>query len=280
MRSKFLFGAVAAFGLSGSAMAQAVFTPVQLTPSSFNEDVVVEATATKPLSAAVTATMDNGESKGGDTWFEAGLSLAKPNTGFPAGAGTVVSAADPNTTLLLQPYTGNNALMLNNHTGSSPAITTTKTGTFTFVTPTPAGALKFFGSSGNGAGTVTAVVHYTDGAADNTLNLSFPDWFDSNPPKSQAAIVENGRVNPTANSGAGSFDNFGQTPPNPRVYEVTAVTLANKTDPISSIDFTFTKAAGTTNTAIFGVSVSPAPEPASLSLLGLGSLALLRRRRA
>ena len=278
VRKGFVFGAVAALGLAGSAMAQVTFTPVALDPSSFNEDVVIENTATAPLKSAITATMDNGEGKGGDTWFEAGLPISKPNTGFPTGAGTVVSAADPNTTFLLQPYTGNNALLLNNQ--SSATIKTTKTGTFTLTTPTKAGAIKFFGSSGNGAGTVTAVVHYSDGAPDNTLNLTFPDWFDSNPPKQQAAIVENGRVNPGNNAGAGSFDNFGQTPPNPRVYEITAVTLGNTNDPISSIDFTFTKAAGNTNTAIFGISTSTAPEPASLGLLGLGGLALLRRRHA
>jgi len=284
VRKGLILGAVAAFGLAGAAIGQVTFTPVNLAPSSFNEDVVIENTATKPLVSSVTATMDNGEGKApaapnGDTWFESGLSIAKPNTGFPVGAGTVVSAADPNTTFLLQPYSGKNVLLLNNHTVAS-GIATTKTGTFTLTTPTAAGALKFFGSSGNGAGTVTALVHYNDGAPDTSLNLTFPDWFDSNPPKNQAAIVSNGRVNPTNNTGAGSFDNFGQVPPNPRVYEITAVTLANKTDPISSIDFTFTKAAGDTNTAIFGLSTSTAPEPASLGLLGLGCLALLRRRHA
>ena len=104
-RSVFALGALAALGVGSAAFGQSVYTPISLAPSSFNEDVVIDANATTPLKGSITATMDNGEGLGGDTWFESGLPLAnKPNVGFPAGAGVVTSAADPNTTFLLQPY--------------------------------------------------------------------------------------------------------------------------------------------------------------------------------
>ena len=91
-RSVFALGMLAALVWACAAFGQSVYTPISLRTSSFNEDVVIELTATTPLKSSITATMDNGEGLGGDTWFESGLPLAnKPNVGFPAGAGVVTT---------------------------------------------------------------------------------------------------------------------------------------------------------------------------------------------
>ncbi len=56
----------------------ASFTPVQLTPDSYNHDIIVEASASDP-NAAVTAKMDSM----GFTWYELGFNTNAPATGLP-----------------------------------------------------------------------------------------------------------------------------------------------------------------------------------------------------
>src|SRR5579872_6568360 len=77
--------------------ARAQFTPVPLTASSYQFDIVIESNYTvKASTYYVTATMDNGPTTNtagmfqGNTWFEIGTDLASNNVGFPH-AGTLVT---------------------------------------------------------------------------------------------------------------------------------------------------------------------------------------------
>src|SRR3954453_23398840 len=92
--------------------AFAGFMPIVV--SGFNQDGVVEKGAvndpTTHFAAAVTATMDAGTAKIGNTWYESGLSGGEGG-GLPS-AGVFTSAADHSSRFLLAPYTGPNALFL------------------------------------------------------------------------------------------------------------------------------------------------------------------------
>src|SRR5205085_9299728 len=105
-------------------------------------------------------------------------------------------------------------------------------------------SLSFLTSSGNGSGTLSATLHFSDGTADVTgLTFSSPDWFNSNP----IAITANGRIN------SGGYDSVDSG--NPRLYDETINVPANAAGhPIASMDRSCTGSAGNTHTAIFGVS--------------------------
>ena len=60
--------------------------------------------------STVSATMDGGTGKGGNTYYEVGVNKAAPTTGLQTG--TVSGQTDPASTYLIQPANGLNALML------------------------------------------------------------------------------------------------------------------------------------------------------------------------
>jgi len=64
------------------------------------------------VAGTVTATMDGGTAKTGNTWYERGVNSASNITGLVTGL--IAGQADPLSTYLIQPATGNNALMLDN----------------------------------------------------------------------------------------------------------------------------------------------------------------------
>jgi hypothetical protein len=166
----------------GSALAIANgaiagFTPIPLAPSSFNHDVVIEATAPQPLNSVINVTMDGGTNRNGNTWYEQGYNPAAPTTGLPV-AGSLVTgftnAALNHTYRMAPDYHVNNVIMVgHNNGGQTPLLAP---GTFTLTTPAKFGALSFLSCSANGPVLVGYRVHYADGSEEEG-QFSSLDWF-------------------------------------------------------------------------------------------------------
>jgi hypothetical protein len=128
----------------GLGVARADFTPLTLTSGSYNQDVVVEKTATTPVTpgGATTASMDGGINNDGDTWNEQGFFADNPEVGLPAAGSVVITNLNGvSYSFQLAPsYTANNAIMLD-----SSFFTNT---TFTLSTPTAFGKLSVLTSGG------------------------------------------------------------------------------------------------------------------------------------
>jgi PEP-CTERM motif len=233
------------------------------------------------LTNTITASMDGGLSKSGDTWYELGVNAAAPTTGIRTGL--IQGQVDPLSTYIIPSATGLNTLMLD---------TNRRSGTLTFDRPISATALSLAASSGHGAGTLTPTLRFTDGTTDTISPIVVGDWFDN----TNRIDTANGRMSVTGNT----FDNVNSD--NPRILannESLSATDAGKA--IFAIDFKWSGAADNTVTAIFGVSgdvtgighytaipvdpgsftqdmivgLAEVPEPGTMALFGLGTLSLL-----
>jgi autotransporter-associated beta strand protein len=199
----------------------------------FNQNMVVGVGSTF-ANSGITATMDGGTTLGGNTWYQLGQNTNAPTTGVPMGT-NVTSQTNPQFTYAMQPVGGRNVLMLDNAGGNS-------TGRFTLATPTTLNQISFLTSSGNGAGNVTATIHYSDGSADQTGTFTSPDWFNGNP----TALVANGRIN------AGGYNAVNSG--NPQLYDG-IITNPLAGSPVSSIDLSWTGGTNT-HTAIFAMNAA------------------------
>jgi hypothetical protein len=236
------------------------------------------------LTNTITASIDGGTSKSGDTWYELGVNGLQPTTGIQLGL--VTAAYDPFSTYLFRPGDGLNVLMLDS---ANP------TGTLTFTRPISVVGLSLAGSSGHGSGTTAMTLRFSDGTS-SSLSAVVGDWF-NNSPRIQTS---NGRINIFNNA----FNNVNSD--NPRILAInTGLATADQSKFLSSIDFSWTGSAADTVTAIFGVSgdvtgighftaipleassfnhdvivgMAEVPEPGTLALVGLGVAGLLIRAR-
>jgi uncharacterized protein (TIGR03118 family) len=184
---------------------------------------------------AVTATMDGGTAKTGNTWYELGAYAAEPTTGLKTGL--VTSQTDTNSTYQIQPAVGMNSFMLD---------ATFLTGTITLETPVALHGFSLAGSDGNGSAPLVPTLHFTDGSSDTLAPVIFGDWFGNTP----IVYTTDGRINvdpPNA-------DDQTPTSGNPRVLAANVTnSVADAAKTISSISFAW-KGSGDARTCIFGLS--------------------------
>src|ERR1051326_2734183 len=159
------------------------FTPIPLTSTSFNYDIVVENTAPAPLvgGAYTTASMDSGIGNSGTSWYEQGYNTASPTTGLPpAGTTFTHQNASDHQYAMAPSYTANNSVMVDS---------TFTSARLTFVSPTSYSRLSFLESGGHNGVAFNYLVHHQDGSSESGSG-SIPDWYNGASP----AWTANGRI--------------------------------------------------------------------------------------
>ncbi|MEO7678651.1 MAG: immunoglobulin domain-containing protein [Verrucomicrobiota bacterium] len=225
-----------------TTVAQAVITPVPITPGSFNQDIVVEKNATPVLKVVTTATVDNGTNNTANTWYEVGYNLDFPTTGLPAAGSTFVATSNPNYSFKMAPsYTAPNAILINANQVTN--------GTFTLTTPTAYNLLSFLSSGGNGGDVIGVTVYHQDGSTESG-SFGSPDWFNGT---SNVAWIAMGRLSNPYNF---TFANLNEQ--NPRLY-FRDIVLTNTTSVVTKIDLSYVSGAASSHNPIFAVSGATAP---------------------
>jgi hypothetical protein len=187
--------------LSATGAIQFLPSPVQepIALTGFNQDVIVEASATDP-SLATTVPFDGSGKGGNNVWYEEGFGgPSAGNTGLPPSGSTFTSLANPQVSFTMQPYTASNVAYM-------PAAHSTVT--LSLSSPGSFRSLNFLAAAAFGAANITATLNFADGSTTSTT-LSVPDWFNG----ANAAWLTAGRIQRST----GASISF--SPTNPRLYE-------------------------------------------------------------
>src|SRR5262249_4329314 len=132
--------------LPSFAAGSADFAPIPLAPDSYNQDVVVECTASPPVVPTTTATMASGLFNTNFTWYERGYRGDTPVTGvLPAGSLFTSEASMDHEYQFAPSYAENNVILI------GPDLTN---GTFMLEKAAAYTMLSFLVSGGNGGGAV------------------------------------------------------------------------------------------------------------------------------
>src|SRR5262249_30052970 len=136
---------------------RADFLPIPLTPDSYNQDIVVEMTASPPIVPVTTASMDGGLANDNFTWYERGFRPDWPTSGLPKAGTRRDSEAAANHEYQFAPsYKENNAVLIDADLTNA---------TLTVVNPAAFVSVSFLVSGGNGGGKVAYTLHHQDGAS-------------------------------------------------------------------------------------------------------------------
>ena len=258
--TKLMAAAAMSVGMASSAFAAQ--TPI--IGSGYNRDVIADTGAT------AVASVSGGGVDNQFAYYQRGFVPASPQSGIPTGS-TAPSESDPNTVFRFQAAAANNTVYLS---------TATPSASFTLNAPGRYSTLSFLATGLNAGPAFNYSFNYTTGAP-TTGSGTAPDNF-GNP---NIGLTLNGRVDILSN-GPSDVDSG-----NPRLYQINSTGI-DSARALASITLTATNLAGagpsaatvgqggTQGIAFFGFSGTAVPEPASLGLLGLGGLTLLRRRRA
>ena len=237
--------------LTGAAYGADIYSPMALTPSSFNADVVVEKTAAWPIENYVTASNDSGTNLNtGNVWFEMGYCGTNMAGGWglpPHGSifaaeylPTGAVGPDPNFVFQMPPdYTVNNAVFVSANNGP-------RTATITITNPAPFMGLSFFECSGNGGETINYTVHHQDTTTETGSFVS-TDWWHGNGSAPYPAWMTHCLL---GISGNGLQQINGA---NGDVYH-NEITLTNTASPVISIDFALVGTGG--RMSLFAISGS------------------------
>jgi hypothetical protein len=221
----------AAFSLGILTVGAADFIPLPLTLDSYNQDIVVEKTASPPIVPVTTASMDGGLANNNFTWYECGFSPVWPASGLPkAGSRRDSEAVGDHEYQFAPSYKENNAVLID---------ATVTNATFTVIEPAAYVTLSFLISGGNGGGKIAYTIHHQNGANQNGSFLCY-DWING----PNAAYTSAGRINISTFA-------FEMDPGNPRLY-ASDVSLAHTSSPVTSIDFAYVSGAG--HQVVFAVS--------------------------
>jgi hypothetical protein len=238
----------------GGAAATPVALIAPIAATGYNQNMII---STANGSANITATMDGGTAKTGDTFYEKGVNPGSNVAGVPHPGVVFGSGNDAIHTFSLQPNSAgqNDALMLD----SSQTA-----GTLSLTNPARYSMLSFLVSGANGGGNINVTVNYANGGT-QTASVAAPDWFNNTP----IAFAANGRVDV-------ALDDFNNTNNgNPRMYQED-LALTDTADAVQSIDVSW---GGSNREVIYGLSGAAVPEPATLGLLSIAAFGLLARRR-
>ncbi|SPE59770.1 exported hypothetical protein [Verrucomicrobia bacterium] len=245
----------AALTLAQAVRGTDVYTPVPLTPGSFNADMVVEKTAVPPIENYINACLDGGTNLTGNTWFEQGYypgvgGGGQLAWGLPPHGSTFEAQYLPDGTLgpdtnfvysMAPDYTTNNALFISLNNGPSAAQ-------LTITNPTPFLGLSVLNASGNGGETIGYQVQHQDGSVETGTFVS-ADWWHGNGSAPYPAwmafcliSVDGGNLQQQGGNNGDLYHN--------------EITLTNTTSPVVGIGFTNMGGGGGGRMGVFGISGS------------------------
>ncbi len=210
------------------SLARADFDPVALTPGSYTQDIVVEASTTVPLPYCINVTVGNGAALGDNTYYEQGLRARPGQVGYNSGVpphNTILTNINNANMLFIMPpdYTVENDLMIDS---------TFSSGAFNFNSPTTATNLVFLGTGGGGSTTIGYTVIHADSSTESG-SLVYPDWFSGG---ATVAWGANGRI--TKDGGYNNYNSSAVNNNAPYLY-ANQVTVSDAS-PVISVSFTYT----------------------------------------